>query len=157
MKKITKNFKVGGILLSLLWFVLVLCCLVCLAKVVIGYGGVILNTRAMKTDFALERVKSIESDGTVVLQDGSNLDEEDVSGYIKLKRGSGTWYDANGKNMFIEMTYKDYLNLLGVPMMTYLTTCFYAVFCKKWGILSGYSGVWFCLICGCFTLLYVFV
>ena len=67
--------------------------------VILDYNSSIVDN----SDYTLSKVESVDASETLHLSDGVEVGSSDVKGYIKVKQGSGTWYDKNNGYMIVEV------------------------------------------------------
>lgn len=68
-------------------------------------------------DYTLTEVESIDKNDTLHLSDGTTVKSESIKEYIKVKQGSGTWYDKNSKCMVVEVLWNELISLYGVLIL----------------------------------------
>lgn len=109
--KISKLLKIDSIL-RFCTFLMVLYYGISLSSMVLNMAVVNLNTDNLKYDFTVSRVDYLDGAGNVVLYNGTIVGSDEIKRYIKVDRGSGTWYNEEEKCLIVEITNNDVINII---------------------------------------------
>lgn len=60
----------------------------------------------------IEKVTNIKGDGTLVLDNGNEVKSSEIKEYVRVKKGSGTYYVPDTKIMVAEVTFSDVSSIL---------------------------------------------
>ena len=121
---------------------------------IIGWSlDIIHNSHLVMLEGNKVKITSIDEDENLTLEDGTTVDKDKISEYIRVEKGSGTWY-INGSQMTAEVTIKDIVSTLrpfiAVGLILLIWLCIRAVVGRKfllYSIASVLYGVWFGFVC----------
>lgn len=111
------------------------------------------NTQALKNDNSAVKVTDIDESDVVYLEDGREVQPEDIESYAVVRKGEGTWYIEDYKYLAVESRGSE--NLRSLVSFILFTACFgvWLYLCHLWGFWAKGSGVFriyivgFCLWC----------
>lgn len=97
---------------SILVAVLVIGFLVSSAYTILNLYSINQNTRTLLTDFSASRVSEINPDESIVLENTEVIDGSSIVSYVKVNKGSGTWYIKDSNTLIVETTFKDLASMV---------------------------------------------
>ena len=69
------------------------------------------NTRNLEIDLNKVKVKNISVDDKITLEENKIVESGKIVNFIKVEKGSGTWYVEDSNSLVVEITYKDYIKM----------------------------------------------
>jgi len=94
--------------------------------VVLNLISILENTNTLLDDSKAVVVDSINPDESITLQDGVVIKGEDIKAYVKINKGSGTWYLEEGSMLAVEISFGD------ISGMLFLNIAYYIVLLAIW-------------------------
>lgn len=101
-------------LLAMFSIIIFICFMLSGFMAVDGINNATANTKNLKYDFGAKRVDYIDSSNNVHLENGDLYRSSDIESYIKVTKGSGTWYLVDENCLVTELTTADILGMFRV-------------------------------------------
>lgn len=103
--------RIKGIGIKIMVFLSIIGYILSGLYIVLNLYSIDANTSVLNNDSSSIEVINIDDNETLYLEDGSEVNGSDITSYVKVNRGSGTWYIEDDL-LAVEVVFSDLIGML---------------------------------------------